>query len=116
MYAIRSYYDPIIEDYDEADRDLISSKLSESKNVLGGLNRTRVLADRQVQEALLRIEENARVLREVMAEIAEQRPETINNLQAARRAADNFRIVITSYSIHYTKLYDAAKERRGTPD
>jgi len=96
MSGVKSIEDengnPIIEDYDEADRDLISSKLSESKNVLGGLNRTRVLADRQVQEALLRIEENARVLREVMAEIAEQRPETINNLQAARRAADNFRM------------------------
>ena len=102
MYAIRSYYGQT--------RELLAGEMSSWRGNLWRLTRryerwaqdhfTREMADLSASEA--------EGFQEMLQDVRGRMERLVEGFQG--RLADNVRTVITSYSIHYTKLYDEPPE------
>ena len=98
MYAIRSYYDYLVS-CDEKDVGVMASIMGK-KNTVRKLKKVEA-----VEPSLLKYENKAFLAKDVLAAVN-------NNPDAKKLMVETAsKIVITSYSIHYTKLYETQKEK-----
>ena len=116
MYAIRSYYAYRVR---KENIDISTGRnkqlVEEHQNRKSGLvkkiqdrqeTRERLLEEKKKnEENLIQIKEKIKEDRERLREFFEKRKEKIESIHKSRDKIDE-NSVITSYSIHYTKLYD----------